>query len=87
MAVSPSNEQFLQTSKVSTRKKMKKAADSDTYDVIMETKTTRTRKTKGPVVLSPEDYPKRVESDWKVGAHVSASGGVENTILNAASIG
>jgi hypothetical protein len=34
-----------------------------------------------------EDYPDRVRMDWKVGAHVSAAGGVENAILNAASIG
>lgn len=35
----------------------------------------------------PEDYPRRPHSQWKVGAHVSAAGGVENTILNAARIG
>lgn len=29
----------------------------------------------------------RVDSPWKVGAHVSAVGGVENTVLNAVSIG
>lgn len=34
-----------------------------------------------------EDYPDRIAIDWKVGAHVSAAGGVENAILNAASIG
>lgn len=38
-------------------------------------------------VLRMEDYPDRVQINWKVGAHVSAAGGVENTILNAASIG
>ncbi|KAG6877383.1 hypothetical protein C0993_007903 [Termitomyces sp. T159_Od127] len=32
-------------------------------------------------------FPTRYESSWKVGAHVSASGGIENTILNAAEIG
>ncbi|KAF6742669.1 xylose isomerase-like protein [Ephemerocybe angulata] len=29
----------------------------------------------------------RVQSPWKVGAHVSAAGGVENAVLNAAAIG
>ncbi|GJJ11124.1 hypothetical protein Clacol_005355 [Clathrus columnatus] len=37
--------------------------------------------------ISLEDYPKRLNLEWKVGAHVSAAGGVENAILNAASIG
>ena len=31
--------------------------------------------------------PKRVDSLWKVGAHVSAAGGMENTVTNAVSIG
>ncbi|EJD35058.1 AP endonuclease [Auricularia subglabra TFB-10046 SS5] len=31
--------------------------------------------------------PVRVQSAWKVGAHVSAAGGVENAVLNAARIG
>ena len=29
----------------------------------------------------------RVDSPWKIGAHVSAAGGVENAVLNAAMIG
>ena len=29
----------------------------------------------------------RVDSPWKVGAHVSAAGGVENAVTNAAAIG
>ena len=31
--------------------------------------------------------PKRVDSPWKVGAHVSAVGGMENAVSNAVSIG
>lgn len=34
-----------------------------------------------------ESIPTRVTSPWKIGAHVSAAGGVENTVLNAARIG
>ncbi|KZV84147.1 AP endonuclease [Exidia glandulosa HHB12029] len=34
-----------------------------------------------------ETFPDRVESAWKVGAHVSAAGGVENAVKNAARIG
>ena len=35
----------------------------------------------------PGDYRVRVTSPWKVGAHVSAAGGVENAIQNAAELG
>ena len=35
----------------------------------------------------PEDFPARVESPWKIGVHVSAAGGVENAIVNAAKLG
>jgi len=34
-----------------------------------------------------DDLPQRVSSPWKVGAHVSSAGGVENSIVNAATIG
>ncbi|KAI0050856.1 AP endonuclease, partial [Auriscalpium vulgare] len=35
----------------------------------------------------PEDYPSRADIPWKIGAHVSAAGGVENAIVNAAKLG
>lgn len=44
-------------------------------------------KAKAAVEYKPEDFPSREVSAWKVGPHVSAAGGVENTVLNAASIG
>ncbi|KAF9266355.1 AP endonuclease [Marasmius fiardii PR-910] len=34
-----------------------------------------------------ENFPARSTSRWKIGAHVSAAGGVENSVLNAAKIG
>lgn len=34
-----------------------------------------------------EDFPVRISSPWKVGAHVSAAGGVENAVRNAALVG
>jgi len=34
-----------------------------------------------------ETFLPRVNSRWKVGAHVSAAGGIENAVINAASIG
>lgn len=37
--------------------------------------------------IDTDEYPERVTSLWKIGAHVSAAGGVENSITNAASIG
>lgn len=36
---------------------------------------------------STEDFPVRVSSPWKIGAHVSAAGGVENAVRNAAMVG
>ncbi|KAI0774657.1 xylose isomerase-like protein [Trametes elegans] len=35
----------------------------------------------------PSDFAARVENQWKIGPHVSATGGVENAIVNAASVG
>ncbi|KAF8828795.1 hypothetical protein HHX47_DHR3000191 [Lentinula edodes] len=54
---------------------------------------TESSKKKEKVKASPRDIidlsslPQRVSSNWKVGAHVSAAGGIENTVLNAAKIG
>ncbi|KDQ61279.1 hypothetical protein JAAARDRAFT_191370 [Jaapia argillacea MUCL 33604] len=47
----------------------------------------RKKKGKSEVEPNPVDFPVRVSSPWKVGAHVSAAGGVENSITNAALIG
>jgi AP endonuclease-1 len=33
------------------------------------------------------DFPQRQLSPWKVGAHVSSAGGVQNAVVNAAKIG
>ncbi|KAJ6509175.1 xylose isomerase-like protein [Mycena vitilis] len=38
-------------------------------------------------IVDPPQYGERPTSLWKVGAHVSAAGGIENAIINAASIG
>lgn len=50
--------------------------------------TTRPRKRQkiNHAVPKPSDFAPRVSSSWKVGAHVSAAGGVENTIVNAARV-
>ncbi|TDL19144.1 AP endonuclease [Rickenella mellea] len=48
---------------------------------------TRKRNHVRPVTASLEDYPSRAVNDWKIGAHVSAAGGVENAIHNAAAVG
>ena len=50
-------------------------------------KASRTSKSKQKNPSRVEDYPVRALIEWKVGAHVSAAGGVENAIVNAASIG
>nr|GAT46306.1 predicted protein [Mycena chlorophos] len=56
----------------------KRKASEDAAPVAKRTKSTAT----APVV-----YAARQNSTWKVGAHVSAAGGVENAVTNAASIG
>ncbi|KIM22190.1 hypothetical protein M408DRAFT_333026 [Serendipita vermifera MAFF 305830] len=45
------------------------------------------RKKKAAQEPTPADYPPRISREWKVGAHISAAGGIENAILNAAKIG
>jgi len=45
------------------------------------------RKKKVAAEPSPADYPSRTSRDWKVGAHISAAGGIENAVVNAAKIG
>ncbi|GLB34475.1 putative AP endonuclease family 2 [Lyophyllum shimeji] len=53
-------------------------------DVKVTRKTKRTRKVD---IMETITFPTRVSTPWKVGAHVSAAGGVENAIPNAAAIG
>jgi len=45
------------------------------------------RKKKVAAEPGPADYPPRASRDWKVGAHISAAGGIENAVVNAAKIG
>lgn len=40
-----------------------------------------------PKAYDPTTFLPRISSPWKVGAHVSAAGGVENAVVNAAMIG
>lgn len=54
---------------------------------LAEAKPKRARKKAGPVEYNVSDFPTRPKSPWKIGPHVSAAGGVENAVLNAASIG
>jgi AP endonuclease 1 len=67
------------------------AADETSAEVVVEHSNPdkKIRKTTGRTKSEPkpEDYRVRVTSPWKVGAHVSAAGGVENAIQNAAELG
>ncbi|KAF8585172.1 AP endonuclease [Ramaria rubella] len=66
----------------------KHASASALHSGVTESNNTRMVSKRKDVEMSrPEDYPKRAQIEWKVGAHVSAAGGVENAIINAASIG
>ncbi|KIJ16658.1 hypothetical protein PAXINDRAFT_98484 [Paxillus involutus ATCC 200175] len=57
-------------------------ADTDTRTAADEPTGTR----KEAPIPKPFDFTPRVSSPWKIGAHVSAKGGVENTIVNAARV-
>ncbi|KAH7100546.1 xylose isomerase-like protein [Auriculariales sp. MPI-PUGE-AT-0066] len=54
----------------------------DAETVTPKQRVGRKKKAEEEVILPP-----RVESDWKIGAHVSAAGGPQNAVLNAAKIG
>ena len=45
------------------------------------------KKKKSAAEPSPADFPPRATREWKVGAHISAAGGIEQAITNAAKIG
>ena len=64
---------------------------SSTADVSTNTKTKGKRggrvKKGSTSQISPVDFPPRSNLEWKIGAHVSAAGGVEESITNGAKIG
>ena len=72
------------------KKKISRAGKSEAVaekeEVVNETKK-KPRKKASQLEVDPEAYAPRAQSAWKIGAHVSAAGGVENAVLNAASIG
>lgn len=47
----------------------------------------RAPKKKAATEPVPEDFPPRKGGNWKVGAHISGAGGIENAVVNAAKIG
>ncbi|KAJ3513133.1 hypothetical protein NLJ89_g3121 [Agrocybe chaxingu] len=50
--------------------------------------TSKTRKTKPKAAETDRsEFLERLETPWKIGAHVSSAGGVENAVVNAAMIG
>ena len=73
------------------RLKTTATADETSAEVVVEHSNPdkKERKTRGYTTDEPKpgDYRVRVTSPWKVGAHVSAAGSVENAILNAAELG
>jgi len=64
---------------------------SSTADIPTDTKAKGKRggraKKGSPSQVSPTDFPPRSDLEWKIGAHVSAAGGVEESITNGAKIG
>ncbi|TEB21887.1 AP endonuclease [Coprinellus micaceus] len=74
--------------------------EDDTQRILSDPKPPRSSKAKAkpkakpkaksqpkPKSYDPTSFLPRVSNPWKVGAHVSASGGVENAVVNAAMIG
>jgi len=55
-------------------------------DVSPTKRSRKAQQNKEHVIPRPADFAPRVASAWKVGAHVSAAGGVENTVVNAARV-
>ncbi|ESK89722.1 apurinic apyrimidinic endonuclease [Moniliophthora roreri MCA 2997] len=66
--------------------RMVASGSSSISSPIVDAKPKRTKKAKTET-LDLSALPERATSAWKVGAHVSAAGGVENAVYNAAKIG
>lgn len=77
---------LLSTARVSEERSTGQRQE-DGEDEKGETQKKKRKRKKAEVVYKLQDFPARGSSRWKVGPHVSAAGGVENTIINAASIG
>ncbi|KIM77488.1 hypothetical protein PILCRDRAFT_11935 [Piloderma croceum F 1598] len=72
------------------RLKVTAAAERTTEDLAVANspaKTTRKLTGRTKEEPRPEEFRTRISSPWKVGVHVSAAGGVENAIQNAAELG
>ncbi|KAG1827636.1 xylose isomerase-like protein [Suillus subaureus] len=66
--------------------KRRKVASADESEPATKKPAQKKRKKTKDEPLT-EDFPVRVSSPWKIGAHVSAAGGVENAVRNAAMVG
>lgn len=83
-----SSEEDITPQPIKKRAKMSAKVASATSEESTEAKKpNRTKKDNRAIEYSVSDFPQRSSSLWKIGPHVSAAGGVENAILNAASIG
>ncbi|TFK33854.1 xylose isomerase-like protein [Crucibulum laeve] len=92
LASSTEDEQFERpTKKVKLEKTAVVEAAIVEIGVVEEKETKkapkRLRKPKATTNIDPSTFLERIASPWKVGAHVSAAGGVENAVTNAAAIG
>ncbi|KAI0355492.1 AP endonuclease [Trametes cingulata] len=72
------------------RKITTEASVDATQDELEEQELTRKPRRKRRADIpepGPEDFAPRAQNTWKIGPHVSSAGGVENAIINAASVG
>ncbi|KAM5542445.1 hypothetical protein V8D89_003904 [Ganoderma adspersum] len=66
--------------------KSETASEGEDESASKAQKRTRRRKSPPPEP-TPDDFAPRVANRWKIGPHVSSSGGVENSVINAAAVG
>ncbi|OSC97930.1 AP endonuclease [Trametes coccinea BRFM310] len=67
--------------------KRRRTQETDEENAPKPTKKTRRTRTVEVHERKPEDFVVRASNTWKIGPHVSAAGGIENAIINAASVG
>lgn len=75
-------------SKSSTKKKLKTEIESDDKSCVDDKPKSDKGKSKSKSNSLPDEpLPQRVKSTHLLGAHISAAGGVENSVTNALKIG
>ena len=87
-SLSPDSDDKPRSTKRKRGDHAKPEAASEGEDESAQKTQKRTRRRKSPPPEpTPDDFAPRVANRWKIGPHVSSSGGVENSVINAAAVG